>query len=196
MIIFETISIKNGKVHNISYHNRRLNYSSEELGIFQEYTDLRKYLYNINFDNDKHYKCKVIFNGKVENIEISEYKIKEIKKLKIVNSDIEYKHKYFDRSELDCLYKKRGDCDDILICKNSLVRDTYYCNICFYKRGKWFTPDSPLLRGTKREKLIENYHIKPKKITIETIKDYEKASLINSMIDLEEVIIPIENILS
>ena len=52
---------------------------------------------------------------------------------------MEYNYKWEDRSQLDALYAKRENVDDILIVKNGLITDTLYANIAFEKSGQWFT---------------------------------------------------------
>jgi 4-amino-4-deoxychorismate lyase len=85
--------------------------------------------------------------------------------------------------------------DDILIIKNGNVTDTSFSNIVFFDGTKWLTPAQPLLRGTKREKLIRENIIFEETITKNEIQRFQNAVLINAMIDIEESpIIEIQNI--
>ena len=45
----------------------------------------------------------------------------------------------------------------------------------------YFTPNFPLLNGTKRQKLIENRIIEEAVINVETIKQYDRVWLINAL---------------
>ena len=60
----------------------------------------------------------------------------------------------------------------------------------------WFTPDTPLLKGTQRARLIELGELTPKRIAVEDINSYEKISLINAMIDLGEVEVGVGDVFS
>ena len=60
----------------------------------------------------------------------------------------------------------------------------------------WFTPASPLLKGTKREYYLDNKMIFKCDIAPADLSKYKKMRLINAMLDLDDgVDIPIENIL-
>ncbi|HON17298.1 MAG TPA: chorismate-binding protein, partial [Spirochaetota bacterium] len=67
-------------------------------------------------------------------------------------------------------------------------------NIAFYDGEKWLTPTKPLLYGTKREYLLEEGKIVEEEISTRDIKFFYKVSLINAMLDLEEIAIPVLNI--
>jgi 4-amino-4-deoxychorismate lyase len=98
---------------------------------------------------------------------------------------------------LEELFKLRAKADDILIIRNNLVTDSYYCNVAFWDGSSWLTPNDPLLRGTQRARCIELGLIKEQEITKEDIYTFEKICLFNAMIPFEEKIeIDIKNILT
>ena len=186
--LFEAIKVENGKLFNIEYHNERLNRSRKELFGIQGFIDLKEAV-KIPKDIGKGlYKCRVVYDKKINKIEFLPYIKPKIKTLKIIEcNDIDYKYKYLDRTKIEELLKQKGEAGDILIVKNGLVTDTSIANICFYDGRKWITPDKPLLKGTKRAKLLKEGLISEEKITQKDIKKFKKASLINAMLDLEDV---------
>ena len=186
--LFEAIKVENGKLFNIEYHNERLNRSRKEMFGCNDSIDLNKEI-KIPKDIRKGlYKCRVVYDKKINKIEFLPYIKPKIKTLKIIEcNDIDYKYKYLDRTKIEELLKQKGECDDILIVKKGLVTDTSIANICFYDGQKWITPNEPLLRGTKRAKLLKEGLISEEKITQKDIKKFKKASLINAMLDLEDV---------
>ena len=193
-LLIETIKIKNNKIYNINYHNQRMNNARKDLFNCKDFIDLSKFIKSPN-SNDI-IKCRVIYNQKIAKIEYEKYLLRNINSLKIVNSDdIEYQYKYKDRSEIEKLLKLKNNCDDILIIKNKRITDTSFTNIAFYDGTKWLTPIYPLLKGTKREKLIDENKIIEKDIFIDDLNKYKKAILFNSMLDLEDqMFIEIDNI--
>jgi 4-amino-4-deoxychorismate lyase len=84
--------------------------------------------------------------------------------------------------------------DEVIIIKNGCVTDTSYTNICFFDGKEWLTPDTPLLQGTMRRYLLDKGVIREVRIRRKDIQYFKKVSLINAMMELGEIIIPIENI--
>lgn len=141
-------------------------------------------------------KCRISYAETIESIEFEPYIPKVIQSLQLVYDDrIDYGYKYKDRSVLNALLERRGDADEILIVKNGLVTDTSYSNIVFLRDGKWFTPQVPLLSGTRRADYLQKRLIFPLNIAPGEIGQFEEARLINAMLSIEEAIpIKIENI--
>lgn len=193
--LLETLQLKNGTLQNVEYHNRRMISSSRALFDLDKKTDLQNEVTIPPEYRTGIYKCRVVYNENIDTVEFIPYEIKPVLSLKIVHGEIDYSHKFEDRSAIKELFAKRENCDDILIIKNNIITDTSYCNIVFYREGKWFTPSSPLLKGTKREKLIDEGIINAEEITIKDIQHYTKACLINSMLDIGDIVIEIKNII-
>ena len=193
--LIETIKISNREIQNIGYHNLRFNNSRKLLFNHSDNIDLQKLIViPENIDNEL-YKCRVVYSEKIESIEFARYDRREIKTLKLIEcNSIYYDYKYLDRSPISELYDQKEGCDDILIVKYGLLTDTSYCNIAFYDGKNWLTPALPLLKGTKRAKLINEKVIIEKGIRAEDIGAYSKACLFNAMVDFGEMIIDIKNI--
>ena len=186
-LLLETIKIVEGKPQNLEFHQQRMELSREKLFGRNEKPDLEKILNESELTTEGIYKCRLIYGQKVEKTEFIPYEIKPVRSLKIVHADdLDYSLKYADRTEINKLREKRGGCDDILIIKNGFVTDTSYANIIFWDGEKWLTPSTPLLKGTKRQKLIDEGKIIPAEIREEDIPKFKKAKIINSMIDIED----------
>ena len=100
-------------------------------------------------------RCRVEYTSAVEKVEYFPYSIREVKSLQLVNDDTaEYSFKYADRSVLDRNFALRGNADDVVIVRSGMLTDTSIANIALYKEGKWFTPKYPLLKGTRRARLL------------------------------------------
>ena len=94
-------------------------------------------------------------------------------------------------SELNKLYEKCQDADDILIVKKGYLTDTSIANIALFD-GEWKTPKYPLLKGTTRQRLLDNGKIHEDDIKVQDIGRFSKVALLNAMIDFD--IIADENI--
>ncbi|MFA5656942.1 MAG: aminotransferase class IV [Dysgonamonadaceae bacterium] len=133
-------------------------------------------------------KCRIVYSREVASIDFEEYKMRNIRSLAIIEDNtIDYGFKYLNREAINKLFSQRGDCDDILIVKNSLVTDTSYSNVVFKNfKAELYTPASTLLSGTKRQKLLNAGIIHEKEIRVNDIQSYEGVYLINAMIDIED----------
>jgi len=132
-------------------------------------------------------RCRVLYVQSIEVVEFFPYQPRRINSLKLVYDDsIDYSLKYNNRDTLNRLVQMKGNCDEILIVKNGYITDTSYTNICFYDGTHWHTPSAPLLKGTKREQLIEKGIIIEAEIKPDDLLKYSNAMLINAMLDFDE----------
>ncbi len=139
-------------------------------------------------------KCRVVYGEEIEEITYHSYKQKDIHSLKMVADDsIDYGYKYLDRNHINALYSQRGDCDDIIVVKDGMLTDSSYSNLALLRDGIWYTPSSCLLRGTRRQQLIDQGRIIVADISIDDIMQYEKVSLVNAMIGLGSIQIDVKN---
>jgi 4-amino-4-deoxychorismate lyase len=133
------------------------------------------------------YKLRLLYNDTQYNIEINEYKQKIINKLHIIeDSTIDYTYKYADRSIFDKYTSKLNQNEDIIIIKNGHITDSSYSNLIFWDGKNWITPSTPLLFGTKRQKLIDSNIIEIDDIKLTDIKHFKYCKLINAMLDIED----------
>ncbi|HIE35532.1 MAG TPA: branched-chain amino acid aminotransferase [Campylobacterales bacterium] len=184
-IFFETIKIRDGKILNIEYHNKRFNKTIKDNFNIDRKMDLKNF---INPPKKGVYRCKLIYDKDILEISFTPYKKRDIKILKLIDSNIEYPYKYLNREEINKLFEKRGDGDDILIVKNGFISDTSICNVAFFDGKYWLTPKTPLLNGTTRERLLEENRIYLANIKVEDIKKFNKFAIMNAMIGFEEII--------
>jgi 4-amino-4-deoxychorismate lyase len=188
-LLLETIKVKNRQLINIAFHNSRMNQTRAALLGAAKRLDLLSII-QIPVDIDHStYKCRVEYENEIERIEFIPYQQRHIQKLFIIHvTELEYSHKYADRKALNILKTTIPDSEnnDILIVKDGFITDTSFANIVFFNGTTWVTPDSPLLRGTKRAFYLENRIIEERTIKPANLNEFTKARIINAMIDLEE----------
>lgn len=192
----ETIKIQNGKAANLGLHNDRLNRTRHHFYGIQKEQDIAETISKIaEFDPAKIYRLTILYNREIEDYRFIEYNVPAIQSLKIVHDNqINYSFKFADRSNLDKLYDKRENCDNILIVKDGMLTDSLYANIAFYDGKEWLTPDTPLLKGTKRSLLLKEYKIHEQRINEKDIHNFESLCLINAMLDLNQCLVQTENL--
>jgi len=187
-LLFETIKVVNKKFQQVSFHNERMNRSRYELFGCKDDFNLAE-LVEIPTDiTGEIYKCKVIYSDKIKDVEFRKYTPRTIEKLHLVeNDEIDYSYKYLNRDQLDALVKEhcKDENEDILIIKNGRVTDTSYSNIALFDGKEWHTPKFPLLKGTKRTKLLYDKRIIERDIMFYDLKNYEQILLINAMLEFD-----------
>ena len=179
-LCFETIKCFDGMPFYINYHNARI---ARTIGLN---LNLHDFIFS---PSDELLRCKVIYDEEgVKSINYFPYKKREIKSFKLVTSDnIVYDKKYLDRSEIDKLYAKRGECDEVIIVKNGFVTDTSIANLAFFIEDRWLTPREPLLLGTTRARLLDEKEIFEADIDIKMLKKASKIAIMNAMVGFEVV---------
>ena len=190
---FETIRVTDGIINNLSYHHKRMNDTRQHFWPGCDILCLEDILSDCKVFTGK---AKVCYNGDgFTTVSILEYKMRQIKSLKIVTDDIiDYSYKGIDRSSLDKLSAQKGNKDDILIVKNGLITDTSYTNVVLSDGTAWHTPKHPLLKGTMRQYLLDRNIISEKDIKLDDLHTYREIRLINAMIDFGQICIDIKEI--
>ncbi|MGK7393229.1 MAG: aminotransferase class IV [Candidatus Cyclobacteriaceae bacterium M3_2C_046] len=194
-LLLETISIVEGKPQNLEYHQARMDQSSLDLW-GRTSIDLNASLALPAATRSGWYKARVIYNQKIQKVEFLPYRKKMIRRLKLVQDDtIYYDYKFENRQHLDRLASLKTGCDDILIIKNGFVTDACYANLVFEKNHQFFTPSTPLLKGTKRAKYLNGRVIQERIIKVEDLPQFNKVHLINAFLDLDDMVILRPNII-
>ncbi len=178
-LLLETIKIEEGKIPNLSYHQNRCDQSRQTLFCSTDTLDLSSIIHAPKIGL---YRCRILYAKELHSIEYIPYIEKEIHSLKVVSSNIQYDFKYADRKSLDRLLELNKDVDDVIIEKEGYLTDTTIANIAFYDGEQWFTPQTPLLKGTMRAKLIDEGFLQTKNIKREDLHRYSQVALMNAMI--------------
>lgn len=185
-----------GRIQNTEFHSKRFYDSYQKFywrpphfELFDSITLPPQYLKG-------KVKLRISYNKTERKHSFQQYTEKKVETLKvIIDNTIDYDLKFEDRSHLDALFEQRKDCDDILIVRNGWLTDSSYANVVFWNGAKWYTPNSYLLRGTKRSQLLETGIIEEIPIDMEGIKNFQGFQLINAMLDFRpDTFLPIENI--
>jgi len=193
--LIESIRILDGKFSNLFYHEQRMQRSLHALYGLESPVDIEKYLGKTALPMEGLHKCRIVYDNVSSLVTLTPYEAREIKRVKIVQHDfIHYEHKFLDRQVIDRLFAQRGECDDILIVKQGSVTDCSFSNIVFRKGGDWFTPRAALLRGTMRQKLIDENKIQVREIEKRDIRSFDTFKIINAMLEFDSPEIEVSDI--
>lgn len=194
--LLESLKLKDGRLQNPEFHQNRMNRSLKELYPEAEVINLATLISIPENCKSGLFKVRVLYRSSVEKVEIEPYQFRTIESLQVVHHEsIDYHLKYSDRQILQELFSQRGNCDDIIIVKDGFVGDSFAANLLFFDGNIWFTPSTPLLKGTKRQFLLQQGIILEREIKVEDIAGFQKVGLINALVDFDEMpVVPIERI--
>ncbi len=177
-IYFETVKCEDYEIFNLEYHNKRV---ANTIGLN---INLQEYIYPLS---EELLRCKVTYNDfEVLNVEYFPYKKRDITSFKLIFDDeISYSKKYLNRENLDSLFLRKEDCDEIIIIKNGVVTDTSIANIAIFYENKWITSKNCLLNGTTKQRLLDSKFLVEKDISVKMLKKASQIALMNAMIDFD-----------
>ncbi|HLF64076.1 MAG TPA: aminotransferase class IV [Saprospiraceae bacterium] len=182
----ETIKLEGRRLHNLAYHNARVNKTRREVLHINEPLDLAEHIPMPEEVDQDICKCRVTYGWEVSSVEIEYYEPKRIRSLRLIEGgNIDYKYKYADRSAINTLYARREGCDDILIVKDDLITDTASANVAFSDGKEWWTPSTPLLAGTKRQQLLDEGGIKEMFIRPSDLTRFSQFVVFNAMMEFD-----------
>lgn len=180
--LFETIRITDGVLQYLNFHENRINRARKEIWKATTLLLLEQLLNVPSSFSRGEVRCKFVYGKEIESIDYSFYRRKKIGSLMLIPCDmINYRYKYTDRSQLEKLVGLKEDCDDIIIVKDGFLTDSSMANLIFFDGKNWFTPATPLLQGTCRERLLGLGLIRKRKIRPDDLKYYTGVKLINAM---------------
>jgi 4-amino-4-deoxychorismate lyase len=191
----ESIKVLDGRFFNLAGHSARMNRTRRNYYGLPDSVDLAEVLRVPAENMTGLYKCRVIYKEDVLDIRWEVYRYKPYRSLKIAADDeIDYTYKLADREMLDRLFSLRGECDNILIVKNGLLTDSHSANILLEDPDGLWTPAKPLLRGTKRQLLLDRGEIAERDIRPGNLPDYFRVHIINAFLDPGECTVPVSHI--
>jgi 4-amino-4-deoxychorismate lyase len=193
--LVETIKVLDGDVLNLSYHQQRLDYSFAEYYKISPFFQLSDVVIVPEEFSKGLVKLRFLYHKNDYKCEFFSYEPRKVETIKLIESnDINYPYKLTDRSQIDLLLKKGGSSDDILIVKNNYITDSSIANIVFHNNDGWFTPSTPLLKGTCRARLLHEGQIQEVSMQISDLDKFDSFCLINAMNCGELLPIPIGRI--
>ena len=112
--------------------------------------------------------------------------LRRIASVALVRADgLDYRYKYADRSTLEELRRGSG-CDEVVLLQEGFLTDSSFSNIVLGDASGLYTPDRPLLAGTRRAELLRTGRVTARPIRAEELKHYAYLWFVNAMVGLED----------
>lgn len=202
----ESIKVKDRSFQNVEWNNKRFNDTRKAFYGEDSHIDISDLISIPDFVDNEIYKCRILYGKSIGTVTFEKYIPKNVNTLKLVSFSLaqslisekntnkkgsdyiydNYSYKYQNRQLLNFLSEYRDGADDILIVRDGFITDTSFSNVVLLKDGTWYTPDTYLLNGTCRQRLLHEKKIKEASVNIENIDDYDEIRLINAMIDIKQ----------
>ena len=194
--LFESLCVQDGKQLNSQWHENRFQTSyNQYYGIPAPFFLLEGLNIPNNFSKGR-VKLRIRYNQKDRIFHFEHYQTQKIESLQLVyTEELDYSYKYTERENLNALFAQKGKSDDVLIVKKGRITDSSYANVVFFDGNEWWTPNHPLLKGTCRARLLSQEIIKEILLEVNDLKNFKGLKLINAMRDMDQPIIPIENLI-
>ncbi len=192
----ETIRVEHGVFQHLDYHQCRLDRTLTQFGAGSVW-QLSQCLAIPEGLDDAVYKCRVVYDVQIRDVTFERYTPRQIRTLMpVFAEEVDYAFKYEDRSCLMALLDLKGTADDILIVRNGFLTDTSFSNIALFDGNEWVTPDTYLLNGTCRQRLLEEGVLREVTLRWEDLRNFSVVKPINAMLDfdktsLAEVLAPV-----
>ena len=185
--LFESIKIENGQAPHLSWHQERVNRSYPQLFKGKNPFLLEELLRIPGAVKEGLFKARFVYAEKEFYWEFHPYSPKKILALTIVEAhDLDYSLKYQDRTALNKLLAGTKAGEEIIILKQGFITDSSYSNLIFRSGQSWYTPDTPLLEGSCRARLLAKGTIESIRIRKDDLPEFESAKLINAMLDIDD----------
>lgn len=179
----ESIRLENGIICHLDWHQKRVNETFTVFFPGEKIFDLKSELSKEKLPDKGLFKIRMTYDRTIKDIEIQPYQPKIIESFTFKEINFEYAFKFEDRKNLNT-FKPIIKTEEVIFTKNCYVLDSLFANIALFKNGQWFTPETFLLNGTTRQRLIAQNQLTPVEIKAEDIYSYEKISFINALNDL------------
>lgn len=191
----ETMCVEQGKIINLDYHLERIKNTRKHFWNTEK-TVPTDQLSALAATQDSRAKLRFTYDKEnIYDLSCTPYNTRKIERLKLLESnDIEYRYKSVDRSEINLLKAQTEPTDEIIIVKQNRLTDTSYTNIALFDGSQWITPSTPLLKGTRRAQLLDAGRLIEREVLATDLKSFQSISLINAMMDLEELVLSISSI--
>lgn len=191
--LLETFCLLDGELLNLPYHSARVGRSLGREYPITPFTDVvSREVSRLGATKGK-WRASITYTWQgIESIKLTPYRLPQITSFRLIDiEDNFYSKKWADRSRLD-EYKNLlpQGVEPIFVLKGQIT-DTSFTNILVERDGKLYTPSTPLLLGTKRDKLLSDGTIHSIPLSSAELHTYERIHPINAMLDPGEVALPL-----
>ena len=188
-MFIETIRIQDGHARHLSDHTDRMRRTADHFG-FTAPTLPQDLEVRLPADlRTGTVRCRVLYDHMLSEVTFTPYRRRCIERLFAVDAGTtDYAFKYADRVPLARPQISLAETDELLFIRDGCLTDTSYTNLVLRRGRELVTPDTFLLDGTCRRRLLRTGRIRTARIRLQDLATYDELLLINAMMPLHEAI--------
>ncbi len=188
-MFIETIRIQDGHACHLSDHADRMRRTADHFG-FTAPTLPQDLEARLPADlRTGTVRCRVLYDHTLREVTFTPYRRRQIEQLFAVDTGTtDYAFKYADRAPLTRPQISLAETDELLFIRDGCLTDTSYTNLVLRRGDELVTPDTFLLDGTCRRRLLRMGRIRTARIRLQDLATYDELLLINAMMPLHEAI--------
>ena len=134
-------------------------------------------------------RCRIVYDHTLREITFTPYRRRCLERLIAVDAGaMDYAFKYADRSPLERPQIPLTEADELLFVRDGYVTDTSYTNLILRRGDELVTPDTFLLDGTCRRRLLRTAQIRTAQVRLSDLSAYDELLLVNAMMPLDEAL--------
>lgn len=188
-MFIETLRIQDGHPCHLDYHAERMRRTAQHFGFAPP--DLPADLDALVPADLRTgtIRCRVLYDHTLREITFTPYRKRLIERLIAVDAGVmDYAFKYADRSPLARPQIPLAETDELLFVRDGCVTDTSYTNLILRRGDELVTPDTFLLDGTCRRRLLRTGRMRTARVRLSDLPAYDELLLVNAMMPLDEAI--------
>ena len=197
-MFLETIRIQDGHAHHVADHIDRMRRTALHFGFTAPALpadldaliphDLRTGIV----------RCRIVYDHTLREITFTPYRRRRLERLIAVDAGaMDYAFKYADRSPLARPQIPLTEADELLFVRGGYVTDTSYTNLILRRGDELVTPDTFLLDGTCRRRLLRSAQVRTAQVRLSDLSAYDELLLVNAMMPLDEALrLPVTSVVT
>ena len=184
-MFLETIRIQDGHAHHVADHIDRMRRTALHFGFTAPALPADLDALVPRDLRTGTVRCRIIYDHTLREITFTPYRRRCIERLIAVDAGaMDYTFKYADRSPLERPNIRLSETDELLFVRGGYVTDTSYTNLILRRGQELFTPDTCLLDGTCRRRLLRTAQVRTATIRLSDLSAYDELLLVNAMMPL------------
>ena len=188
-MFLETIRIQDGHAHHVADHIDRMRRTALHFGFTAPALPADLDALVPHTLRTGTVRCRIIYDHTLRELTFRPYRRRRIERLIAVDAGaMDYAYKYADRSPLERPNIPLSAADELLFVRGGYVTDTSYTNLILRRGDELVTPDTFLLDGTCRRRLLREGVVHTEPVRLHDLPTYDELLLINAMMPLREAI--------